>query len=576
MNTNLLKKILITVLISVDVISRSIYFLLKNINENFKKLKIDFFLFIVILFSLLIMAVTTPLSFRLDDFNWVYFAIQHPNITNVISASNFENHYRPVVGVIWWLGFKLWGINPLGYQLVLDATFLGSMIFLYKLGELFHGKIAGVFSFFSFIVCFGYLLSILFWLSDLIKTSCLFFMSIGLFFLLKYIKENQQNKKNLFIGIIFSLLAMFTRETAIIIIPLVVGFYYASQNENRLKNLLNYKSLAILGTILGVTFVSIFMFDPLKTQILNMINSSFSISFIGERLFYYFKNIFSGLSGPILIFMASSIIVIKLFKRLTFKRILFLLCFVFLITFLGYLNSFVGIIFLIVLLLSGFYFANNSQKVFLLWFWGGIIPLLFFDFITTTYITEATFGLSIYIGITVAIILKQLKKCYILDREEILKHYKHSKIISILIVFLIISGVLCGCFIMFPKVNGVYGEINDYKDYQSDFKDSIQFINKNIPQNASIYYFPSNAYDNFFANRYILVNDNLKKILYIYGRPDIKVKSINDFHMDLNHENEYILAQNNYENSIVKEKNIPVQILNTNENNEKITIYSIV
>ena len=110
-----------------------------------------------------------PVFFRTDDVHWLGWAIGHDNpLAALEPGENLFGYYRPVPTVIWWGLYRLFGFEPLGYQLVLGAVGVLAMVPLFRIGRrVAGGQWGGLAAVALFHLAFVNILYFYFWYSAL-------------------------------------------------------------------------------------------------------------------------------------------------------------------------------------------------------------------------------------------------------------------------------------------------------------------------------------------------------------------------------------------------------------------------
>lgn len=164
-----------------------------------------------------------------DDVVVIGWAKDH-SISDIFTTK-LGTGYRPVMNLFYVIGYSLWGNNAMGYYL-LDGLFLASgMVFLYLLGKILHSRLAGlvaVLLYLSLDATFILVEKINF----LVTTGEILFITSALYYSIKYI--NTKEKNSMWAAIILSILAFFTKEPSILIIPTVILTYlYCKKQLNQ-------------------------------------------------------------------------------------------------------------------------------------------------------------------------------------------------------------------------------------------------------------------------------------------------------------------------------------------------------
>ena len=165
------------------------------------------------------------------------------------------SYYRPLTALLWKVEFSLWGLNPLGYQLVNFALHTGCALLVRQLGLLlFPGaNRAGFLAALVFLFLPGHIFGVLM-VSALTGLLCsLFYLAAAVC----YLRGRAGSRPALFLGPLFFTLALGTKELALAL-PLLIGTWeiIALRTEQRLtatrwlKACLPYGAVAALYLVL--------------------------------------------------------------------------------------------------------------------------------------------------------------------------------------------------------------------------------------------------------------------------------------------------------------------------------------
>lgn len=186
-----------------------------------------------------------------DDIVMISWAKDH-SIFDIFTSKEGTG-YRPMMNLMYIVGYSLWGSEASYYYLFNGIFFASGMVFLYLLGKILHSKLAGIIS-----VCLYLFLDASFILVEkinfIVTTAEIFFITSAIYYSVKYINTKNINSGR--IAIILSVLSFLTKEVSIIIIPSVILIYLYLKKELKLK----YIILCIIPFL--YLFLEMFIISP--------------------------------------------------------------------------------------------------------------------------------------------------------------------------------------------------------------------------------------------------------------------------------------------------------------------------
>jgi hypothetical protein len=110
-----------------------------------------------------------PVYFRADDALYLQWANSHPSplAAFVHSQATVLGVFRPLQTLAWWSLWRVFGLRPEPYQLLVTFLFLACLGLLVRLARRLFSVGAGWWSLAAFLGFFPYLISVVFWFSDL-------------------------------------------------------------------------------------------------------------------------------------------------------------------------------------------------------------------------------------------------------------------------------------------------------------------------------------------------------------------------------------------------------------------------
>lgn len=347
----------------------------------------------------LLIVVKFPIYFRGDDTQYLEWAHTHPNPFSsfVPSEATMFGMFRPMQNLAWWCLYRLFGLNPLPYQFFITALYGLSLLFFFKLNELLFSRRVALASLLSYAGIFFYLGYIVFWLSDMTFVLEMFFMNLSLYWIMRSLRE----KGSFLWGIVFYLCAAMSKEPAAVIVPAVVLAATITEWAN-LSREKRKKSAVVLGLLLlsGLGWMLLTPFIQGRLWSAGSAGGRELGALMSERWSYYASVLLS--EAGILIWISSFyLVILGLLPRdaeTRARRRLIVLA----------VSAVLSLILrshpktaLIVLVLSFLPILAKRLPVSIgvVWFAVPLAGILVSSFMVKTYLTEASFGMAITVGI---------------------------------------------------------------------------------------------------------------------------------------------------------------------------------
>lgn len=321
-----------------------------------------------------------PVYFRTDDVHWLGWAMDHANpLAAFDPGQNLFGYYRPVPTLAWWIMARLFGFEPLGYQLVLAAVAVGAMVPLYRIGRRLTGTewggLAAVGLFHALNLT---LLYYVFWYSALTFGLELLLLLLAFDALLDGTKRPGRPVA----FVIFGLLAGLAKQPALLILPIVAGGILLSEGMSRRRWLW---AAAIATVALALLLVTPFVAH--RPEALSAMPGADRADFLRERLGFYLRVLLRGPAGPLTAFAALLALAGPAIPRGRAARVLCLLAGALLAGSLRFLPPTPGGVLWLLLLLGAALRVPASRP----WLAGFLVPavlLLGVDFHVATYLLE--------------------------------------------------------------------------------------------------------------------------------------------------------------------------------------------
>lgn len=229
-----------------------------NLYNFFKKHLIIFCVFFLFILSFSVYYNSFQNGFVYDDLEQILdnqWLKSFKNIPEVFSSSVWDfretysgkdtghrYYYRPIMHLVFMIEYSAFGENPMGYHIVnVSIHFLNSVIFFFlsllvlKKMKVSKKRISNIF--------FALLASMIFvvhpintetvnWISAMPELSFTFFLLLSFFY---YLKTDENSKVYLAISLIFFLLSLLSKETAISLIFIIFAYDYINDRGMKLN-----------------------------------------------------------------------------------------------------------------------------------------------------------------------------------------------------------------------------------------------------------------------------------------------------------------------------------------------------
>ena len=194
--------------------------------------------------------------FEQDDFSWLWYS-RFQTIHDWLRCFfcfNGAGTYRPLSQeTFFWLGQKVFGLQPLGFHLVSAACHLAASVLVYRLLRMFCPPLQSLVSTLFFVVHNAHFSS-LFWISALPEPLALTFYLAALISFIHYDRED--DRRSYFLSLAFMGLALLSKES-ILSLPFVLAAYCLIFRSKRLQQTLPHFLLSGVYLLLRVTSSSV-------------------------------------------------------------------------------------------------------------------------------------------------------------------------------------------------------------------------------------------------------------------------------------------------------------------------------
>ncbi len=532
----------------------------------------------MVVFISIFITLQFPVFFRLDDATFLYWSRLHSNPLDSFqnSKASLFGAFRPMQNLIWWVMYRIFGLNSFLYQLFTTLLFGLSFVFLFKFVEKAFTRKIAILTIILYFMLFLKLTYVIFWFSCLTYILEIFFINLSLYLLITAINK----KSKYFIwGVISYIIASLSKEPAVIIIP-VASLYYIIARWKVINN--RIKSMIITGTLLVVGVICTFFNPSIKERAVStdFLSISNVLKIATEKLNFYSGHSFSGL-GILILFFAFYILLKQFIIPKRLKNGLRILLSATISIVLSLVLIQFPVIALIALFLSfiPFVILRQREAMGAIWFTICIIGLIGIGYNVQAYLLEASLGLTIFLAYAVSLFLSDISQLY--SRASI-------AIKKIVVVLCIIF--LCFALAAFSKI-----AYNKYKIMQittntrQNFKDVFTFITNNITEEeiriVSIKYEDMGTKEKYIIKlpdnqkasiKKTMSAEDIRRFLYVMNRQDIKIYDFQDFSRDKSKGNYYIWVLSNIENDFLIKQNLNLTpIFSAKRDNEESILYRI-
>jgi hypothetical protein len=253
--------------------------------------------------ALLLPLLGLPVYFRTDDVHWLGWAASHANPLSAFDpGENLFGYFRPLPTLLWWVLFRLFGFEPLGYQIALAALGVATMVPLFRLGaRLVGGASASVTGARSpwggaaavalFHLVALPLLYYYFWFSALTFAVEMLFLALAL----DALTDGRTVPGRPIRFVVFALLAGLSKQPALLVIPAVaIPMLMAAPGSMRSRLRWGVGIAAIALVLMGVT-----PFVAQRPEALGRLLGGDLVEYLTVRWNFYAGVLLRGFAGPI-------------------------------------------------------------------------------------------------------------------------------------------------------------------------------------------------------------------------------------------------------------------------------------
>ncbi len=435
-------------------------FLSKESNYSFGKIKPAYrvLLILILLFiGALGISLMFPMFFRTDDalqIDWISrirFVDLFNAELNIRENSIMKGTYRPFSSLYFMVCYRIFGMNPFGYQVFYTMIFLFNFYLIFYLCKIYFNPSTGLVVLLIYCAFFYNHFQMAFWFSNITMTLHLMFSFLSIIY---YIKS-KKDLKFLLPSYLFVFSGAFTKEPAILIVSAFVfaDFIIQTRKEDYLRK--SWKLIPYL--FVGLLLLSVS--PTINSRFGNFSDSAITLAGLDFRFRYYFDFLLSGSRNIIPLLMA-------VLYALSFPRSIWVKLILVALSIPCYFNSYYFILFLFS---YSFLFVIHEKKLlpFLFWMLVTSLSLPFIRGITTSYLFEFSFGVSILLGY---IVYKYLIEKYFLTFYA---NHRKASVLILIILFVLGSGVA------FKPVSSQVKALQFMVETRKNLAEGIGFIEEN-------------------------------------------------------------------------------------------------
>lgn len=459
-----------------------------------------------------------------DDVVWVHYAQEHFYNISGLLTDKIGTGFRPVINVLYYIGYALWGSNETYYYLMNGALFAGAMVFLYLLIRMLHGRAAGVLAVMLYLFLDASF--ILVWKMNYTTSIAeMFFITASLYYSIHFFEKKK--RMSLILAVSLGVLAFLSKEPSMVIIPAVNIIYLLHKKDMGTKT----RAIAIAVNLLPVILLyvmTVYLAPEVSVSASAPVNER-----VRERLVDYVEMEFSEQSGqlknPYIFFLG--VIGTFYFRKFgkdayggipidVIKNVVsvFFIAAVYLALQMGTLYSLTGAIFVMLLLVIGFVLGNPIQRIGIVWFGVSFAPLLLTSqVVQPTYLAEPNMGMSLFLGVTISDFLK-----YIYSGAS------HKNTISRIFNYANIAVIVLVVIVQFSLVPTEIENTNNYhrmvSESQTSFREAVDYITATAPHNTTVYYLSTEERQKVGGGQ--INSPTFQWLLCFKGRCDIKIEDL--------------------------------------------------
>lgn len=165
--------------------------------------------------------------FRADDFAQLrvtkFEVVDNP--ASIVTGAGYGGHYRPVVKAFFWINYLLFGLNPLGYFIIIIGIFLLTQFLLFRLAQtLSNSTTAAYAAVFLFLLQGNTYLYTVNWIGAVTNVLAGFFIVSTLLFYVKSTRAGNRRTLYYLLALVSFGLGLLSREVVITLITVFLAY----------------------------------------------------------------------------------------------------------------------------------------------------------------------------------------------------------------------------------------------------------------------------------------------------------------------------------------------------------------
>ena len=540
------------------------------------KKSIPIFLILSILLSLYMPIIGSQLYFRHDDAQILRWAKNHSeqalSIFNPkLWMDDFQRYhgvggtYRPFQGLYIILLLRVFGPDPLPFQLINGLLIIGIFVFLYRTTELFTNQRAAFAGAVLFHLCFQSIMygnfHVVVPFGFFFQLGCFYFAARGLL---------RSDRRSLLIALLFYIPAT-TRQTTPILLPALILVSFLSDWKTTFPGW-KRKAIILLISIIPAVVIQF----SVNAATATVINRGYTLGelgvFVFERFLFYVGILTTGLTGFIILFCLLCFIILRLLHRLHPSReenlspwkwaLLWIPGLAAILTML--IINIPAIAIPVFILSLGFICITYKTLRFAgVWFGLSFAVFCAIDYYISSYILEASFGLSIILGYTAFTFLNESWNRFGLRATLV----QRKGLVFTLTGLLLLIGCLMA--VTFRKPSVLWNKVEAVQvliETNKNFEDLMISVVQECPENARLFKLSLVDMDlgpqdwRFWdlkerAGKIGVMNvREIRNMLKVLGRDDLRVMPSSVIDSVNPDAEKYFIVLNRYEKSIAEDR----------------------
>jgi hypothetical protein len=536
-----------------------------RLNQIKTHLTDHFTLYLSLAIILLTFIVSTqfPVYYRQGDTEQLEPIIDVRNPLTFFNPGNLIiGHFRPVVYLTEWTFFHLFGLNPFPHYAFNLLLYGFSFVVFFKLVELVFLKRVAIYSLASYFAVFFWIAYVPFSIGFVTYILEIFFLSLSLYFLISAIK----GRHSFIWGILFSLCASLSKESSLIIVPAALSFYLLTEWSD-LPPETRKKSLALLGLLWAFGFAGV-MISPFGFTSEGVHEK---IAFIHKRWSFYSGHLLSNFG--ILIWFSVfylSFRSIFLFRNDNTDKS-FYIPLIAAISISLILRPFhdAALLFLFIAFIP-LVLKRHKVSFAFIWFAISLLGFIKIPFMSRTYLTDASLGIAIVMGVAVSDIMSNL---------NVLRLRLPPRIIRVILPASL--AVLClGIFSFTLKIKDKIDVLYVVSANRVNYKNMMDFISANLKEDDTsilvvdyedmgINYFDDihhlDDLNKARLQKVMKLGSYIERWLRLLGKNNIRIYNLEWFYNNHDIDKSFLMAMNNHEINFVEGLNLTKEIVYESE-----------